>query len=216
MVVQSLSVLEVFAMSQTIDLITTFLAYILPPLMCQYLIGVLVQLEGTRTYRMALLPVTMCLAWRATFMDMSGGGETKAQMNTTLVTQMCVLGMRSAVWAFARVRYRRYSPVDDRNSDSVSTACWNAWDLLINPRGVGWSWPRGLVIPKPALEADSRVGFVLPSAVGVVFHAVAFDACVQTIRIFSPETFGSLKGGSLFDHTLPPPSNSCERCLYHF
>jgi hypothetical protein len=73
-------------MSQTIGLTkATFLAYILPPFVCQYLLGVLVQLEGTRSYRLALLPVTFCLAWRATFVDMSGGDPIKNQMNTMLV-----------------------------------------------------------------------------------------------------------------------------------
>ena len=117
------------------------------------------------------------------------------------------MATRSTVWAFARVRYRRLSPVDQRNktgSESVYTACWNTWDLLLNPRGIGWNWPRGLVVAKPTLETDSRIVFVLSSAVGCVVFAVAFDACVQTIRILSPETFGSLEGGSLFDHTLPP------------
>ena len=120
-------------------------------------------------------------------------------------TQMCSMVTRSSVWAFARERYQRHSPVDNRiNPGGFYTACWNTWDLLLNPRGIGWNWPRGFVVPNPAFETDSRVVFVLSSTVGLVFHAVAFDACVQTIRILSPETFGSLKGGSLFDHTLPP------------
>ena len=76
----------VFAMSQTVCLTkATFLVYILPPFACQYLMGVLVQLEGTRTYRIALLPVAVSLAWRATFVDMSGGDPTKAPMDFTLI-----------------------------------------------------------------------------------------------------------------------------------
>ena len=76
-------------MSQTIALTkATFLAYILPPFVCQYLLGVLVQLEETRFYRLALLPVTLCFAWRATFVDMSGGDATKTQMNTQLVVSV--------------------------------------------------------------------------------------------------------------------------------
>lgn len=83
------SVVEVvFATSQTNDLITTSLAHILPPLVCQYSMGVLVQLDGTRTYRMALLPVTVYLAWRATFVDMSGGDPTRAHMNVTLIVSI--------------------------------------------------------------------------------------------------------------------------------
>lgn len=115
---------------------------------------------------------------------------------------------RSAVWAFTRVRYQRHSPgaanQHKSDSESVYTACWHTWDLLINPRGVGWNWPRGLVIPKPTFETDSRLIFVLLSAAGVAFHALAFDVCVQSMRMLSPETFGSLRGGSLFDQSLPP------------
>ena len=115
---------------------------------------------------------------------------------------------RSAVWAFARVRYQRIFPViknrSKSDSDSVYTACWNTWDLMINPRGIGWNWPRGLVVPKPAFETDSRFAFVLSLTAGFAFSMLAFDASVQTIRAMSPETFGSLKGGTLFDHTLPP------------
>ena len=75
---------------------------------------------------------------------------------------------------------------------------------MCNTRGIGWNWPRGLIIPKPAFETDSRFAFVLLSAAQLSLHALGFDACRQTIRMFSPETFGSLNGGSLFNHTLPP------------
>lgn len=77
---------DLFAMSHTVALTkATFLAYILPPFVCQYLMGVLVQLEGTHTYRLALLPITLCLAWRATFVDVSGGDPARTQSNSMLV-----------------------------------------------------------------------------------------------------------------------------------
>ncbi|KAH0833888.1 membrane bound O-acyl transferase family-domain-containing protein [Lanmaoa asiatica] len=203
------SVLEgVFATSRKIGLTGfTFPAYILPPFACQYLIGVLVQLEGTRFYRLALLPVLVWFAWRAAFIDMSGGDPKQAQANTVLITQMCAISMHSTVWAIAREPFRRRDSLKKQNkpdSESIYTAFWNAWDLMLNPRGIGWNWPRGLIVPKPAFETDSRIIFVLSSAARLAFHALAFDACVQTIRILSPNTFGSLDGGSLFDHTLPP------------
>ena len=85
-----------FAMSQTIGLTkATFLTYILPPFICQYLMGVLVQLEGTRTYRVAFLPVTACIAWRATFVDMSAGDPTKAQMNAMLIVSLTLSVLHS-------------------------------------------------------------------------------------------------------------------------
>lgn len=85
----------VFATSQKIAFTkASFLAYILPPFVCQYLMGVLVQLEGTRFYRLALLPIIVWLSWRGLFIDMSGGDPKQAQMNTVLVvstlTQRCL------------------------------------------------------------------------------------------------------------------------------
>ena len=113
--------------------------------------------------------------------------------------------MRGTVWAVAREPFRRQSPSNKhRKLDSESAVFWNAWDLMCNTRGIGWNWPRGLIVPKPAFETDSRFVFVLLSAAQLVLHALGFDACRQIIRTFSLETFGSLNGGSLFDHTLPP------------
>lgn len=115
--------------------------------------------------------------------------------------------MRCTVWAAARERFRRQSSwkkQDKSDSESIYTAFWNACDLMLNTRGIEWNWPKGLILPKPVFETDSRTIFVLLSAVRLVLHAFAFDACLQIIRIFSPETFGSLNGGSLFDHALSP------------
>ena len=66
---------------------TTFLAYIVPPFVCQYLMGVLMQLEGTHFYRLALLPIAVWLAWRATCVDMSGGDASQVQANSILIVR---------------------------------------------------------------------------------------------------------------------------------
>ena len=115
--------------------------------------------------------------------------------------------MRGTVWAVAQEPFRRQSPwnTDGKpDSDTVYTALWNALDLMVNTRGIGWNWPRGLVVPKPTFETDSRIVFVLLSAARLALYALGFDTCIQVIRRVSPTTFGSLDGGSLFDHTLPP------------
>lgn len=115
--------------------------------------------------------------------------------------------MHCTIWAVAQERFRRQSPSKKPNEsdpESIYTAFWNAWDLMFNMRGIGWNWSRGLILPKPAFETDSRVVFVLWSAARLAFSVLIFDTCLQSIRMLSPETFGSLDGGSLFDHTLPP------------
>ncbi|KAG9308680.1 hypothetical protein JVU11DRAFT_11637 [Chiua virens] len=179
--------------------------------------AVLVQLSGTRFYRLALLPVTVWLAWRGAFVDMSGGDVKQAQANTMIIVSS--VAMRVTVWASAQERFRRQDPSKKRNdsdSESIYTALWNAWDLLVNPRGIGWNWPRGLILPKPIFETDSRVTFIFLSAARLTINAFGFDACLQMIRILSPETFGSANGGSLFDGTLPPMLELARAVLVSF
>lgn len=122
---------------------------------------------------------------------------------------MVAFPMRAMVWAIAREPFRRQSPSskdkhNNTDSENVYTAMWNAWDLTINTRGIGWNWQRGLVVPKYSFETDSRIVFVLLAAARAVLYALGLDACVRVIRMLSPDTIGSVNGGSLFDHTLPP------------
>ena len=76
----------VFAASQKIALTrATFLAYILPPAVCLYLMGVLVQFKGTRFHRLAFLPAFLWLCWRGIFIDMSGDDARQDHMNTLFI-----------------------------------------------------------------------------------------------------------------------------------
>ena len=52
------------------------------------------------------------------------------------------------------------------------------------------------------MDSKSVFTFVLLSVVRLALYALGFDVCNQIIRMLSPDTFGSLSGGSLFDHTL--------------
>jgi len=121
--------------------------------------------------------------------------------------------MRSLVWATAEEPYRRIDghlssgsqgSHDKADRGSISTALWNAWDLLLNVRGVGWNWPRGLILPKPVFDIRSRIAFALLSAARCALHVLAFDAAVQVIIIISPEGVSSPTGGSIYDPSLPP------------
>ena len=83
------SVEGIFGTSHKIALTgATFLAYILPPLVCLYFMGVLVQLKGTRFYRLALLPVVGWFAWRGSFVDMSRGDRKQGQINSALIVSV--------------------------------------------------------------------------------------------------------------------------------
>ncbi|KAH7882093.1 membrane bound O-acyl transferase family-domain-containing protein [Phlebopus sp. FC_14] len=184
----------------------SFLSFILPVIALQYSMGVLVQLKGTAIYRMALLPVLLWSAFRAAnSIDLSGGNPMQAHNNATFIAQMFSFAMRATIWAIAREPYWRGSRLSERveNPNSAATALWNAFDLLINVRGIGWNWPSGLRIPAPTLKTNSRLHFVALSAARFAVYAFAYDATVEAIRAFSPQEFSSLTGGTIYDHSLP-------------
>ncbi|KAF8841621.1 hypothetical protein BDN67DRAFT_1068326 [Paxillus ammoniavirescens] len=216
MTAQPSDIESVFSTSQKASLtIDSFLTYVLPVFACQYSMGVLVQLRGTHVYRVALLPILLWLAWQASAsIDCSGGDRKQAQLNAVFVSQMFSVALRACTWATAQEPYQRTDErLSSRSSDghqdkaassSISTALWNAWDLLLNLRGIGWNWPQGPTFPQPAFEIRSRLTFVLLSAIRCVVYALAYDASLQAIRMFSPEEFSSSAGGSIYDPSLPP------------
>ncbi|KAF9238546.1 hypothetical protein BU15DRAFT_47710 [Melanogaster broomeanus] len=197
----------------------SFLTYILPVFACQYSMAVLVQLRGTQVYRLPLLPITLWFAWRASVsVNLSGGNPSKEMQDSGIVVSvtssvgMFIAALRSFAWATAQEPYQRIDgnlPSDSQGSQdtagpgSLFTALWNAWDLLLNVRGIGWNWSRGLILPKSAFEIRSRAAFVLWSALCYAFYMLAFDATVQVIRVFSPESLDSVTGGSIYDPSLP-------------
>ncbi|KAG1805020.1 uncharacterized protein HD556DRAFT_1429136 [Suillus plorans] len=58
-------------------------------------------------------------------------------------------------------------------------------DLVCNPRGCGWDWSQGLYIPPETHPTSSRLAFA------------------TSALSFSPETSGSVDGGTIFDDSLP-------------
>jgi hypothetical protein len=64
---------------------TSFVQLFTPPLLSYYVTAVLVQLPGTRWIRIALLPVTILLSFRAgTRLDLSFGHDTLTYLNQGL------------------------------------------------------------------------------------------------------------------------------------
>ncbi|KAG2745637.1 hypothetical protein P692DRAFT_201719798, partial [Suillus brevipes Sb2] len=204
---------------------STFATFFLPAFVSYFAMGVLVQWKRTAMIRYALLPVTLLCAYRAgSSLDFSFGIPNYRYLNQGLALAMFTLAMRSTAWAFAKKPYQRIAlqPKKTFNGDPMSgstkyqltgvddtplfTAIWNAWDLSVNLRGIGWDWAEGLRIPKSSCGTKSTTGFLLSTLAKLLFYAVAFDAASGAARDFSPETFGSVEGGTIFDASLPPLS----------
>jgi len=142
---------------------------------------------------------------------------------------MFTVSMRSTAWAFAKKPYKRNtsphcdtlsSSTDNQSTDvddtPLSTAIWNAWDLSVNLRGIGWDWPQGLQIPQSSCGTQSTLVFLLSTLAKLLFCTLAFDATSGAARDFSPETFGSVEGGTIFDLSLPPFSRYTRSAIITF
>ncbi|KAG6329687.1 hypothetical protein ID866_9401 [Astraeus odoratus] len=176
--------------------------YVLPILVVEYLIAVLVQLKNTTLLRVALLPFLPWLVFRAvSTLDFSCGLQTQVHLNPGFFTHMTTVTMRTTTWALTRQLYRRDN-VPVAESTTVPMALWNAWDLLLNLRGIGWNWSQGVPIPQPSVKTESRLWFLLHACIQVLFFTLALDAFTEAIRAFSP-SFATSVGGSIIDQSLP-------------
>lgn len=202
---------------------STFSTFFLPAFVSYFAMGVLVQQKHTAMIRIALLPVTLLCAYRAgSSLDLSFGIPNNRFLNHGLSLALFTLSMRSTTWAFAKKPYKRIVMQqnktfnDDTTSSStsnqltsvddtpLSTAIWNACDLSVNCRGIGWDWAGSLRIPKSSYGTMSKLQFLLITLAKLLFYALAYDATCGAVRDFSPETFGSIEGGTIFDASLPP------------
>ena len=59
-------------------------------------------------------------------------------------------------------------------------------------------------IPSPHFRVESRVTFFFLSLGRVILFTVSNDILLGYIHSFGPDTFGTPKGGTLFDPSLPP------------
>ncbi|KAN0101097.1 Membrane bound O-acyl transferase family domain containing protein [Tylopilus felleus] len=193
----------------------TFATTFLPAYFSYYAMAVLVQLPHTRLYRAALLPVVLWTTFRANMsLDFSWN---PAYMNQGLALGMFIISMRSTAWVLAKQPFTRFpipksenGTINDHNANtptehgvSVASALWNACDLTANFRNIGWIGLQKIHVPTPYLRVESRSIFVLLSLCRLTFFAVTFDILCRYIRSFGRDTFGTPKGGTIFDPALP-------------
>ena len=111
-------------------------------------------------------------------------------------------GLRVFEWTFVKRPLRRYesskrdqdAPIERRLS--ASTVFFDAFDLLANPRGIGWSWSQN---PFPRENT-------LPPSIALLFaktllKMTVFDASQYIIQRACP-VVDDPRGGSIFDPSL--------------
>ncbi|KAF9565191.1 hypothetical protein CPC08DRAFT_759663 [Agrocybe pediades] len=176
----------------------TFTYNILPPILLYYATAILVLLPRTLAIRIALWPLTLYAAFRAsTTVDLAKGypdEEYLVFMNHGLVLAMSVLVMLASIWTFESNPYTRTHPTGNVFLD--------AFDLSFNLRGIGWSWSQGLRVAKETKDTSSLPSFLLSTFFAFLFHFFLFDAFLVIVQSF--QGLDSPYGASIFDHTLPP------------
>ena len=134
---------------------------------------------------------------------------------------MFLIAMRSTVWVFARRPYTRLpisksgnGTINGRDGDTPTTiehgvtvfsAMWNAWDLMVNLRGIGWDGVQMMHIPTSNFQVESRLTLVLLTLGRLTILGLVFDILSRCVHSLGPDTFGTPKGGSIFDPSLTLP-----------
>jgi len=111
---------------------------------------------------------------------------------------MFVQSLRCCIWTF---RLNPYTRLATKNSRTPSRQLWfDAFDLLLNLRGIGWSWPQGLRIPKETRNVGSTISFLLTTLQWVILDLIAFDSCHYVVQAMQSKS----NVAGIFDASLPP------------
>ncbi|KAI6046696.1 hypothetical protein EDC04DRAFT_3102770 [Pisolithus marmoratus] len=194
----STDILGLLPTSPTLPFDTYTLAvHILPVFLSFYVVAVLVILSGTHMLRIALCPLVIFLAFRATtFVDSFCRDSQWAQLNIGFALVMLFIVMRTLEWMFLKDPLKRHVK-------SASLILIDALDLTMNVRGVGWNWSKGLRLP-PETRPTSRPLFAVYVLLSAIYHSFICGVLHIAIQTFAPEAFTVLSGGTIFDDTLPP------------
>jgi len=190
--------------------VQSFIDNLLPPILCYYVTAVLVLLPDTLFIRLALLPLTLGVAFRgATRIDavVAYNDDRLRYWNQGLVLILTSMAMRSIVWSFQRKPFRRVTTVDvdddTQAPPNFKQVAIDAADLTLNMRGCGWNWPIGIKIPLETRPTSSTTAFVTATSTSLALHIVVFDITHYSVQWFAPLTVGSARGGTIFDSSLP-------------
>ncbi|KAF5375612.1 hypothetical protein D9757_008546 [Collybiopsis confluens] len=182
----------------------SFFTLLLPPIVIYYTLAALLCLPRTRLLRLALLPPSLILAYRAaSSLDLSYGNDRLVYLNKGLVLAMTSLCFRAIIWAMSREPYKRLQAVNE-SASSKTKLFLDASDLAFGLRGIGRNWSRGLHIPQETRPLSSKMAFVSWTLLSLCVHIPLLDLMHYTVQSFGPNTFGTVKGGSIFDDDLPP------------
>ncbi|KAF9242037.1 hypothetical protein BU15DRAFT_44354 [Melanogaster broomeanus] len=175
-----------------------FASHVLPALLSYFVVAVLAVTPQTHSLRVAFWPLVALMALRAALsLDLSFGKPERTFLNVALLS-MFSIATRTLEWTLAKEPLKRHI----RPANATPSVSMDALDLAVTLRGFGWDWSKGLHVPRETRPL-TRGRFVGCAVLSAGLHAFICGILYAAIKSFSPDTFGSLHGGSIFDETLP-------------
>ncbi|KAI0302801.1 hypothetical protein B0F90DRAFT_1627170 [Multifurca ochricompacta] len=187
-----------------------------PLVLGHYALAILAILPHTFIFRISLLPIVLWQAWRcAVGLSLSEGvaqllglesAERLNYFNVPYMIGVFVIVTRSFDWTFVKKPLRRYEPLAEGQKTlierplSPGNVFLDAFELLFNLRGIGWSWsskPFPYYLSSSPTASPSLTSILLK----MIYKFVLFDILVYLVQYLRPST-NDPKGDTLFDPNL--------------
>ncbi|KAJ6577219.1 membrane bound O-acyl transferase family-domain-containing protein [Mycena capillaripes] len=203
---------ELFDLSHRKPLtLASFFHTFLLPVGLYYVTNVLAIL-GPRTffYRLALLPVTVFMAYRgAVSLDVAKGFLATNPSRLDHMNQFSTLAMFTVL---TRSLARTFSSQTPRRRDIAQSTVMTpgqvaleAVDLTLNLRSCGWNFAANTKLPAHTRPLTPTSAYLTATAKSLVGHIIAFDFLHYSSQLLSPHDAGSTVGGSIYDTTISDP-----------
>jgi hypothetical protein len=111
---------------------------------------------------------------------------------------MFIISTRTLEWTLQKEPLKRYI----RPAGATPSTIMDVFDLVVNLRGHGWDWSKGLHVPRET-RPSTHTKFVAYVIFSGGLHAFMCGVLHTAVQSFSPDAFGSIIGGTIFDETLP-------------
>ncbi|KAJ7022603.1 membrane bound O-acyl transferase family-domain-containing protein, partial [Mycena alexandri] len=163
----------------------------------------------TFVYRLALLPITLFTAYRASVsLDLARGFLDSHPERLGYFNQALVLTMFTV---FTRTTFRTFSsqtPQRRRESPTAMTPkqiALDAVDLTFNIRGYGWNFASSMKVAPQTRPLTPTSMFLAAAAKSLLAHILIFDFFHYISQILGSDTVGSTVGGSVYDAAISNP-----------
>lgn len=118
---------------------------------------------------------------------------------------MASFSLRILEWSFVTKHYTYVAP-------SHHGALRNGFDLLNNPRGIGWTWGRSTPLPHNPSAGASNGAFTLTLLITLAKDIAVLVGAPLVMALISPSTFASPDGGTIFTPSLPLVPRALRAC----